>query len=52
VNERLDRVVDVCVEYVLNVEDRGRDWIAELVALEITLRSQVRSLVNEFVTSV
>lgn len=43
-NEYLERVVDACVEYVLDSSARGRDWKEELAGLEVTLRSQVRLL--------
>lgn len=44
-NEFFERVVDVCEAYVLDAPGRGRDWLVELAGMELTLRSQVRSLI-------
>lgn len=41
-NEVFDRVIDVCYDYVLDSSARGRDWLAELGGVDITLRSHVR----------
>lgn len=38
-NEYIDRVVDVCYDYVLDTSGRRRDWLAELAGVEVTLRS-------------
>ncbi|CAM9438414.1 unnamed protein product, partial [Laminaria digitata] len=38
-NEFLDRVVEVCYDYVLDSSARGRDWLTELGGVDITLRS-------------
>lgn len=40
-NEWAERAVDVCEAHVLDVDATGRDWRAELAAVEVTLRSQV-----------
>ncbi|CAM9331751.1 unnamed protein product, partial [Laminaria digitata] len=41
-NELFERIVDVCYNYVLDSSagGRGRDWLAELSAVDVTLRSQ------------
>ncbi|CAM9496108.1 unnamed protein product, partial [Ectocarpus sp. 13 AM-2016] len=39
-NELIDRHVDVCEAYVLDSVSRGRDWLAEMGGLDVTLRSQ------------
>ncbi|CAB1110556.1 unnamed protein product [Ectocarpus sp. CCAP 1310/34] len=39
-NELIDRNVDVCEAYVLDSVSRGRDWLAEMGGLDVTLRSQ------------
>ncbi|CAN0558797.1 unnamed protein product, partial [Ectocarpus sp. 12 AP-2014] len=39
-NELIDRHVDVCETYVLDSVSRGRDWLAEMGGLDVTLRSQ------------
>lgn len=41
-NEYLERIIDVCYDYVLDTPARGRDWLAELNGVDITLRSHVR----------
>ncbi|CAM9426573.1 unnamed protein product, partial [Hapterophycus canaliculatus] len=38
-NEYLERVVEVCYNYVLDSEARGRDWLTELSGVEPTLHS-------------
>lgn len=45
-NELFERIVDTCVEYVLDSTSRGRDWPAELAALDVTLRSQVSEAIR------
>lgn len=40
-NEWVERIVDVCESYVLDVDARGRDWSTELAGTRSTLRSQV-----------
>ena len=42
-NEYFERVVDVCYDYVLDSSAVGRDWLDELAAVDVTLRSHVRS---------
>ena len=32
--------MDVCEAYVLDTPSRGRDWLAELGGVDVTLRSQ------------
>ncbi|CAM9438660.1 unnamed protein product [Ectocarpus sp. 6 AP-2014] len=39
-NELIHRHVDVCEAYVLDSVSRGRDWLAEMGGLDVTLRSQ------------
>ena len=41
-SEFLDRVVEMCFDYVLDSSARGRDWLTELGGVDITLRSHVR----------
>ncbi|CAM9874646.1 unnamed protein product, partial [Choristocarpus tenellus] len=43
-NEFFERVVDVCVDYVLDAMNRGRDWTAELAGVDVTIRSQCWSM--------
>lgn len=38
-NEYFERVVDVCYDYVLDSSAVGRDWLDELAAVDVTLRS-------------
>ncbi|CAM9117234.1 unnamed protein product, partial [Ectocarpus sp. 8 AP-2014] len=41
-SELLERQGDVCVAYVLDAASRGRDWLAEMAAVDLMLRSHVR----------
>lgn len=41
-NEYLERITDVCYDYVVDSLARGRDWLSELNGVDITLRSHVR----------
>lgn len=40
-SELIEAHADVCVAYVLDAASRGRDWLAEMGAVDIMLRSQV-----------
>ncbi|CAM9242475.1 unnamed protein product [Scytosiphon promiscuus] len=45
-NEYLERVVDVCYDYVLDSDARGRDWLVDLSGVEPTLRSHCWTVQN------
>lgn len=45
-NEYDQRIVNVCEAYVLDAASRGRDWVADLGGLEISLRSQCWAVQN------
>ena len=45
-SELFERIADVCEAYVLDSPSRGRDWLAELAGVDVTLRSQCSAVVQ------